>query len=176
MGEWLTESAAAIDHNDDDWVTAREMAGDYAELGFVYSGEPIASLNDEEKREFVTQLDAVLDLFVKGKLMSKRPKAVYTRGLRIRLIDEPSYKVSSLGLKLLKSNKHVQKSYFFVFLILFKISRLVKRHRWVIGVVTFTVFILRVAEIIQSSIAAAMIAIVVIILAAIVSKYVNAAS
>ncbi len=105
--QWFIESAAAIEHNGNDWVMADEMVSDFEALGFELDGEPIADLNPERRTQFLKLLGTALALFAKGKLLRNQPKTTYTSNLRIRKPDVPSYQLSNFGTGLLRGNAWV---------------------------------------------------------------------
>lgn len=171
---WFTESAAAIKNNNIDWVTAREMVSDFAELGFEYNGDPIAALDQDKRHDFLMRLVGVLDFFAKGKLLRQQPKAVYLPNLRARMNDEGSYQLSNFGEKLLQGNMARRRSYIFGMLFRNLSVVLLKRYKWVIGIVSAVTFALRTAEIIESTIVAVVVAIFAIIVTAIIRGVYNA--
>lgn len=168
--EWFTESAAAIRHNDNNWVTARELVSDYARLGIVFNDEPVATLDQDKQHDFHMLLGNALDFFAKGKLLRQQPKAVYTSNLRIRLVDEQSYQLSNFGEKLLLISRFRRQSYIFAMLAWAGGVVLLKRYKWVIGVISTVAVVLRFLEVIESSIVAVMIAVVAIIVTAIIKS------
>ena len=165
--EWFTESAAAIKNNDDDWVTAREMVSDFADLGLEFDGDPIAALDQNKRHDFLMKLVGVLAFFAKGKLLRQQPMAVYMSNLRARMNDEDSYQLSIFGETLLQGNAFRRRSYIFGMLFCNFSLVLLKRYKWVIGIVSAVTFALRTAEIIESTIVAVVVAIFAIIVTAI---------
>ncbi len=57
---WLTESAAALRHNSDPWVTVRELVGDFAALNFEFNGVPVANLDEDQTFEFRNAMHSTL--------------------------------------------------------------------------------------------------------------------
>ena len=177
--EWFAECAAAIRHNDDDWVTAREMISDFAALGSEFGGKLVADHGPDRKHEFRKSLYKVLALFAKGKLLRKQPKAIYLANLGAhsdgRMPDEDSYKISNFGARLLQRKVFLRCSYIFGILFCNLSVVLLRRYKWVIGIVSGIVsvvtFLLRAAEIFEAAIVAVVIAILVIIATAIIRGY-----
>jgi hypothetical protein len=166
--QWFTESAAAIEHNGEDWVTAREMVNDFEALGFELDGKPIADLSPDRRDQFLKLLHTALALFARGKLLRTQPKAVYTSSLRIRGFDEPSYQLSNFGAKLLHGNTLLRRSYVTCLAVSLWLFGVLKRYKWVITVISVTAAVLRLFEVIQSTVAAITIALFMIIVTVIV--------
>ena len=166
--QWFIESAAAIEHNGNDWVMADEMVSDFEALGFELDGEPIADLNPERRTQFLKLLGTALALFAKGKLLRNQPKTTYTSNLRIRKPDVPSYQLSNFGTGLLRGNAWVCHFYVTCLVLSPGFLKMLKRYRWVITVISVTAAVLRVLEVIQSTVTAIAIALFMIIVTAIV--------
>lgn len=173
--EWFAECAAAIRHNDNDWVTAREMISDFAALGSEFDGELVAGHGPDRKHELLLSLHKALVLFARGKLLRKQPKAIYLANLGAhsdaRMNDEDSYQLSNFGERLLQGNAFRRRSYVFGMLFCNLSVVLLRRYKWVIGIVSVVTFFLRTAEIIESTIVAVVIAILVIIATAIIRDF-----
>lgn len=170
--EWFAECAAAIRHNDNDWVTAREMLSDFTALDSEFGGKLVADHGPDRRHEFRMSLRKVLALFAKGKLLRKQPKAVYLANFGAhsdgRMPDEDSYQLSNFGERLLQGNAFLRLSYIFGVLFCNLSVVLLWRYKWVITIVSVVAFLLRVGQIIESTIVVVVVAIVAIVVMAII--------